>query len=101
MKTETSRYDFVPYPWPVKPALLFLLGLPEDASQKEYEARWNEAVAPAKDGEWAKILFMKEVENQQRQGKNYDDAWNVAVHGAGKRLFAAYQKESAQRKQAR
>lgn len=97
MKTATSRYDFVPYPWPVKPALLFLLGLPEDASEEEYEARWNQAVAPAKDGQWAKTLFMKEVESQQRQGKDYDTAWNVAVHGKGKRLYDAYKKESTQR----
>lgn len=47
--TESSRYDFVPYPWPVKPALLFLLGLPKNITRKEYEARWNEAVAPAKE----------------------------------------------------
>jgi len=50
MKTKGSRYDFIPYPWPVKPTLLFLLGLPVDATKEEYEAKWNETVAPAQGG---------------------------------------------------
>jgi hypothetical protein len=52
MKTASSHYDFLPYPWPVKPALLFLLGLSVDATKDEYMARWRAAVAPAQKGPW-------------------------------------------------
>jgi hypothetical protein len=69
MKTAGSRYNFAPYPWPVKPALLFLLGLPKNASKQEYEKRWNETVAPAAAGKWVNTLFKIETDHQQAEGK--------------------------------
>lgn len=87
---SSTRYDFVPYPWPVKPALLFLLGLPADASKQDYEKRWDEAVAPAASGEWAVALFRNEVARQQAQGKTYQQAWDIVPFSQDWRLGGGF-----------
>ena len=93
---SSSRYDFIPYPWPVKPALLYLLGLPEDTTKQEYEKRWNEAVAPAAEGKWADTLFKNEIASQQAQGKSFQQAWDFAI---SKGLFSACEREAQARSQ--
>lgn len=48
MSAKFDRHDFTPLAWPVKAAVLFLLGLPPDADRATYEQAWEKAVYPAK-----------------------------------------------------
>ena len=101
MTQNFSKLDFKPLPWPVKPAVLFLLGLPSNASINEYEAAWNKAVEPARAGDWAKTQFNSYVERLQAEKKiDFTAAWNLAGQTSeGRRLGQAYRAEAEAKKQ--
>lgn len=55
-----DRYEYEPYPWPVKLGTLALLGLPVDATCDEFEERWRYLMGPIKSGDrYERILFIR------------------------------------------
>ena len=99
MRNQTAP-DLAPVGFPPKDGILFLLGLNRDATKDEFLTAWNKAIAPAQNGDWAKTLFMRYIENLQRE-KNLtsQQAWELADQiSEGRRLSAAYRAEAEAKK---
>lgn len=86
--------------FPSKDGLYFLLGLSRDPSKDEFLTAWDKAVAPAKNGDWAKAIFNRYIENLQREkGLTFNQAWEVADQlPEGRKLGAAYRAEAEAKK---
>ena|ERR1700693_3803099 len=99
MKDQTAP-DLTSVGYPPKDGVLFLLGLGRDASKEEFLSAWDKAVAPARNGDWAKTLFNRYIENLQRE-KNltFNQAWQMADQlSEGRKLGAAYRAEAEAKK---
>jgi hypothetical protein len=99
MKNQTEP-DLTPVGYPPKDGVLFLLGLNRDATKDEFISAWNEMVAPAQNGEWAKTHFNRYIEKLQRE-KNltFQQAWALSAQlPEGQRLGAAYRAEAEAKK---
>lgn len=92
MSTNT-RYDFEAYPWPVKPALLYLMELPADTSQEDYLKRWDEIFHSIKlnGGKFNNLLLEKHLQQIMHEQKvDYTRACSLAMQTSkGRKLVGA------------
>jgi len=85
--------ELMPYPWPVKRALLYLMELPDTATEEQYQARWMEIFHPIrmKGGKFNNQLLEKHIREIMGEEKcDWTKAANLAVQTAkGRQLMAA------------
>lgn len=72
-----SIFDHRPYPWPVKPMVLALLGLnPATATREQYETAWEKARSHHFGKKSPKQSFMDSVfERMKAADLDYNEAW--------------------------
>jgi hypothetical protein len=68
-----------PYPYPVKPLLLALLGLRVDASEAQYHLAWDAALKRELGGKTPKQEFTDRVHSLTRVGIDYTEAFKRII----------------------
>ena len=89
-----NTFDVTPYAYPPKRWLLLLLGLPGDATNEQYQRKFNEVVLPLIQG-GSQAVWNKTVQERQKSaGGSFEEAW-AYCRSSHPDLYAAIQKENA------
>ena len=67
-----------PIPWPVRPVILLLMGLPPTASEEEYLERWDAFVVPLLAKSLTDLFVDRVREIQRTENRTWNDAWALA-----------------------